>query len=94
MSGKFKTTWFYAALGNFDVKQGLIFKKTVKEISNRNVDFDEYTQGVQNAYESFDAEGYDVINVIPIQIGATEQCTQTNGPQVVTASGTKPFSSF
>ncbi len=82
MSGKFKTTWFWAALGKFDVEKGFIFKQTVKEISHRNVNFDDYAKCLQDAYENLDADGYDVVNVVPISMGTSEQCTQSNGNYV------------
>jgi len=82
MSGKFKTKWFWSALGKFDVEQGFIFKKTVKEVSIRNVDFDDYAKCLQDAYESLDAEGFDVVNVVPISMGTSEQCKQVNGTYV------------
>lgn len=82
MAGKFKTTWFWSALGQFDVERGFIFKERVKEISHRNIDFDDYAQNLQNAYEQFDAEGFDVINVVPISMGTSENCKQANGNYV------------
>ncbi|MDQ7728005.1 hypothetical protein [Halomonas sp. SpR8] len=82
MSGKFKTTWFWASLGKFDVEKGFIFKEKVKKVSHRNVDFDEYAQHLQNAYEQLDSEGYDVVNVVPISMGTSEVCNQSNGNYV------------
>ena len=82
MAGKFKTTWFWASLGKFDVEKGFIFKETVKEISRRNVDFDEYANQLQNAYEQLDSEGYEVVNVVPISMGTSEVCNQSNGNYV------------
>ena len=70
---KFKSSWFYAQLGTYDVEKGIFFKKTETHHSERFVDFDDYTQRLQNIYEEFDAEGYDVISVTPINIGQTEQ---------------------
>jgi hypothetical protein len=82
MKEKFKTTWFWASLGKYDVEKGFIFKETVTKISQRNVNFDEYAQHLQNAYEQLDAEGYDVINVVPISMGTSESCNQSNGNYV------------
>ena len=82
MSEKFRTTWFWASLGKFDVEKGFIFKKKVTEVSKRNVDFDEYAQSLQKAYTKFDSDGYDVINVVPITMGSSEACNQSGGVYV------------
>lgn len=82
MSSKFKTTWFYASLGKHDVKQGFIFKENVKRVSKRYADLSEYAQFLQDAYDELDAEGYDVVNVVPISMGESESCTQRNGNYV------------
>lgn len=82
MAGKFKTTWFWASLGQNDVEKGVIFKKTVTEFSQRHVDFDDYAQNLQSAYEKLDEEGFDVINVVPISMGSAEHCKQSGGAYV------------
>lgn len=82
MADKFKTTWFWASLGKYDVEKGFFSKKVVKEVSRRYVDFDEYAQSLKNAYEQLDAEGYDVINVVPVSMGTSESCSQSNGNYV------------
>jgi hypothetical protein len=82
MSDKFRTTWFWAGLGKFDVEKGFLFKQRVKEVSNRNVDFDDYARSLQTAYEQLDSDGYDVVNVVPISMGTSETCKQSNGTYV------------
>jgi hypothetical protein len=82
MADKFKTTWFYASLGKHDVEKGFFSKTVVKEVSQRHVDFEGYAQSLQNAYEQLDIEGYDVVNVVPISMGTSETCSQSNGNYV------------
>jgi len=82
MANKFKTTWFWASLGKYDVEKGFFNKTVVKELSRRYVDFDEYAQSLQNAYEELDNEGYDVVNVVPISMGTSETCVQKGGAYV------------
>jgi hypothetical protein len=57
-------------------------KPNVKEVSQRHVDFEGYAQSLQNAYEQLDTEGYDVVNVVPISMGTSETCSQSNGNYV------------
>ena len=72
MAGKFKTTAFWASLGKYEVEEGIVFKEQVEEESQRYVDIDDYAQKLQDAYEQLDAEGYDVVNVVPICLGTSE----------------------
>ena len=69
---KFISTWFYASLGKYDVEKGLFKKKTEQHHSERYVDFDDYAEKLRQTYEEFDAEGYDVINIVPIAMGQSE----------------------
>ena len=82
MAEKFKTTWFWSGLGMFDIEKGILFKERVKKVSQRNVDFDDYAESLRQAYEQFDAEGFDVVNVVPISMGTSETCNQSNGNYV------------
>ena len=54
---KFKSTWFYAS---------------VAQDSKRHVDLDDYSKRLVKIYEDFDSDGYDIINVIPINFGESE----------------------
>ena len=73
MSKKFTTTWFYASLGKYDVeKRGLIRKTKETHDSQRYPDFDDFAQRLENIYSEMDASGYDVINVVPTQMGQSE----------------------
>ena len=58
---KFKTTWFWSKLAENKGKS-----------KPRHVDFDEYSEGIEKAYNELDSEGYEVVNVIPMQMGKTE----------------------
>lgn len=82
MSEKFKTTWFYSSLDTYTKEVGLLRKKEETHYTERNVNFDEFATTLKQKYEEFDAEGYDVINVVPISMGQSEQCLQTDGNYV------------
>jgi len=80
MANKFKTAWFWASLGKFDGQRGFLVKEKITKVSQRHIDLEEYAQSLQNIYEQFDSEGYDVINVVPISMGTSELSThQSNG---------------
>lgn len=79
MSGKFKTTWFWASKGKFDSERGFFVKEKTSKVSQRYVDMDEFAQNLQNAYEELDGQGYDVVNVIPVTTGTKELSTQPGG---------------
>ena len=69
MAGKFKTVWFWA---NKDkLKDG--------EYNNRLVDLGAYAQTLKDVCEQLEAEGYDVISVVPISAGTSEQITARGG---------------
>src|SRR6266850_5789397 len=69
MAGKFKTKWFWASWAKYNVDEGVLFKKKVEKEWQRWVDIGDYAQKLQDAYEQLDAEGYDVIRVVPISVG-------------------------
>lgn len=82
MSEKFITSWFYASLTSETKPTGFLGSKTKEVYSDRHVDFDEYAATLQKMYETFDERGYDVVNVVPIAMGQSEQCTQKSGTYV------------
>lgn len=82
MSNKFKTTWFYAALDTFKKDVGIIRKKEKDFHTQRNVDFEQYAELLRQKYEELDTEGYEVVNVVPISMGQSETCSQSNGNYV------------
>lgn len=82
MSDKFRTTWFYSSLDTYKQEVGLIFKKEEEHYTQRRVNLDQYAASLQEKYEELDAEGYEVINVVPISMGQSESCTQANNNYV------------
>jgi hypothetical protein len=64
---KFISTWFYAGHGIIEEKP-LLGKP--KNMTSRSLpDFDYYGNKLATIYEEFDANGYDVVNVVPIAMG-------------------------
>ena len=83
---KFITRWFYASVGKYqDVKTVGWFwnKEDVKcEVDiSRTADYDEFAQKLEDIYNELDELGYDVHQVLPLNIGATEpnHATLQNG---------------
>lgn len=70
MSGKFTSAWFFAEFESYD--EG-------RKQSQRSVNYVDYTSRLQAIYESFDNEGYDVIQVVPVSGGTSEQCANRRG---------------
>ncbi|MDD2685692.1 MAG: hypothetical protein PHY62_06000 [Gallionella sp.] len=75
MAGKFVSRWFYAGLGKYEVEvsAGLLKTKTEERASQRYVDFDGYAEQLTKIYEELDSDGYDVINIVPISMGQSEE---------------------
>lgn len=73
MSAKFVSRWFYAALGTYQVNTGILRTKTEDRASERYADFDDYAEQLARTYEELDAEGYDVVSVVPISMGQSEE---------------------
>ena len=74
---KFITTWFYAPVGHFDdvAASGLLWNRKltpVKVPSPRTADYDAFAQQLEEIYNQFDEDGYDVHEILPLNIGATE----------------------
>jgi len=82
MADKFRTTWFYSSLDTYTKKVGLLKNKEEQVYTERNVDFEEFASTLKQKYEEFDADGYDIINIVPIAMGQSEQCLQTTGNYV------------
>lgn len=82
MAGKFVSRWFYAGLGKYEVDTGIIRTKMEERTSQRYVDFDGYAEKLTKIYEELDSDGYDVINIVPISMGQSETCKQSNGNYV------------
>lgn len=82
MSKKFITTWFYSPVDSEEKAAGLFGNKVKKVYDPRSVNFDLFAQTLEETYNSFDDQGYDVVNVIPVAMGTSEHCKQSNGNYV------------
>ena len=78
MSEKFKSTWFRAPPDTYKKDTGIIRTKIEEFYTQRNVNFDDFSNLLAQKYNELDAEGYDVVNVIPIAMGQSEACNQAN----------------
>lgn len=85
---KFKAVWFYAELRNEEVR-GIFRDRT--EYYPDSVDIQAYTDRLLEAYDTLDKNGYDVVNVTPIQMGgaAAERPTPGAKAEVVGYSVTR-----
>ncbi|KTC21699.1 hypothetical protein AO391_26125 [Pseudomonas marginalis ICMP 9505] len=82
MSKKFITTWFYSPVDSEEKAAGFFGNKIKKVYDPRSVNFDLFAQTLEETYNSFDDQGYDVVNIIPVAMGTSEQCKQSNGNYV------------
>ena len=80
---KYIVTGFRASVEKDPQTVGIINKRTVEYPIFRRVDLDEYAELLEETYNKYDAEGYDVVNVVPITMGETEQ----NNNQVTASFG-------
>lgn len=78
MSKKYVTRWFRASLDTYKEETGVFFKEKKDVYSQRAVNYDEYATLLANIYNELDGEGYDIVNVVPIDMGHSEECTQSN----------------
>lgn len=78
MSNKFISYWFYSSLDTHEEPTLLGFSSKTKS-SQRNINMNEFSESLRKTYENFDADGYDVINVVPVAMGQAESCSQQNG---------------
>ncbi|MFS8371224.1 hypothetical protein [Acetobacter indonesiensis] len=80
----FVTTWFYSRVEvNKEIKTGLLGGVREQHTANfRQVDIDDLSNKLEEAYNDYDRKGYDVVNVVPIQMGTSESCNQRNGTYV------------
>lgn len=82
MSEKFKTTWFYASLDTYKKDTGIIRTKMEEFYTQRNVSFEEFSTLLAEKYNELDKQGYDVVNIVPVAMGQSENCNQSNGNYV------------
>lgn len=79
MSKKFITTWFYAGLKTKKVSSGILGMSTKDVYDPRTVDVQEMAKLLEDAYNEYDAEGYDVVNILPVTLGGSENTVASNG---------------
>lgn len=82
MSEKFISAWFYASMESTTRPTGLSGSKTETVYDKKTVDLDNYADLLLETYETFDEQGYDVVNVVPISTALSEECTQRGGAYV------------
>lgn len=68
---EFISQWFYSSLDTYEEKHRL---SSETKSSQRRVNFEEFSNSLRQIYESWDADGYDVVNVVPISMGQSESC--------------------
>ncbi|WP_200904664.1 hypothetical protein [Pseudomonas trivialis] len=60
-----------------------IFGNKIKKVyDQRSVDFEVFAQRLEDTYNSFDEKGYDVVNVVPVVMGTSDQCSTTKGDYI------------
>lgn len=66
---KYRTQWFSASLEKVAGKPLPFGRQESDRVNPRRIDLDEFAERLRALYETFDEEGYDVINVVPIAAG-------------------------
>lgn len=79
---KIHSNLVYSSLGTYEKDTGMIRTKMETFHTERRVNFEEFSNSLEEKYNEYDAEGYDVVNVIPISMGQSESCTQRDGTYV------------
>ncbi len=80
MSKNYKTKWFRASLDTYKKDVGWFRTKIEEFYGNRSVNIEEYSSMLEDTYNEFDQEGYDVVNVVSISMGQSEpSLTSKNG---------------
>lgn len=88
---KFVTDWFYVPCASNTKLQpggflGLGEPKRVKDYINTVPDLDDFAKELAERYNRFDEAGYEIIEVVPINIGSSEPRFQDNKNYVGDAS--------
>ncbi len=86
MQKKFVARWFYSGIGKYEdeITEGLLWwkkKKTVQVPTPRTADYDNFVESLESIYNKLDEEGYEVVNVLPLNLGTSEpnHAILTNG---------------
>ena len=80
---KFIYQWFLSPLATYE-KGVLVF--TVTQENPRYADLNNYGQQLANIYADFDSRGYDVVNVIPVATGGSDNGTGYAGTMALAYS--------
>lgn len=77
MNDKFITTWFYAGhkKDKKAVSRGFLGMRTEieEQVSPRAANLDEFAELLAKVYTDFDKNGYDVINVLPLNMAVSDE---------------------
>jgi hypothetical protein len=83
MSEKFITTWFYAGheKDKKAVSRGFLGMRTEieEEVSARAVNLNEFADLLTKVYTDFDKDGYEVINVMPLNMAVSDSVHGRSG---------------
>jgi len=73
---KFKTAWFHTGWGKLEetYQTGLFKKEThvTQKPNARVADYQQFADSIEKIYNDFDVDGFDVVNIIPLNIGSNE----------------------
>lgn len=77
MSDKFITTWFHSGhqKDKKAVSRGFLGMRTEieEQVSPRSANLDEFADMLTQVYTNFDQQGYEVINVLPLNMAVSEE---------------------
>lgn len=77
MKQKFITSWFYSPIAKNTEHQltGFWFWKSVKKVSHdvpQAADYQHFCEQLEQIYNDFDEKGYDVVNIVPLNLGTSQ----------------------
>ncbi|EAA3032420.1 hypothetical protein OEJ15_003892 [Escherichia coli] len=80
---KFITDWFYVPCASTKELErtgffGLGETRVKTSYVNNVPDLEQYAAQLAESYNKLDDAGYDVVNVVPVAIGTSDQCYQSN----------------
>jgi len=84
MKERFATTWFQVAhkADNRQVRSGLLRRKeTVPEYRPTEANINQFAECLADAYNELDREGYDVVNVVPLNMAVSDEVFGKRGRQ-------------
>jgi len=74
---KFITSWFYASVGHYEnvTTEGFFWNRRpkVEQVAEpKTANYEQFAEELAKIYNQYDQQGYDVVNVVPLAIGASE----------------------